>query len=110
MDRRRTSPDWRLSRCRAPRQLLLGVALVMLSLAGGPPAVAQERELGMAVIGNRELPKSLVIVPWKSPTLDQRSDRDLQSLISRSLQPLDPIDLRRRLRQASALPSVDGTR
>lgn len=99
MDHRLASPDGRFVNCRRlPAWLAAGPA-VALALAG--PVQAQERELGMSVIGNRELPKSLVIVPWKSPTLTERNDGGLQSLISRSLQPLDPSELRRRLRHAA---------
>ena len=44
---------------------------------------------GISVIGNRELPKALVIVPWKAPEPGDLDGSPLQSLIDEVLGPLD---------------------
>ena len=43
---------------------------------------------GISVIGNRELPKTLVIVPWKAPE-PVEGGKPLQSLIDEVLGPID---------------------
>jgi hypothetical protein len=52
------------------------------------PGVAQELD-GISVIGNRELPKALVIVPWKAPEPGDLDGSPLQSLIDDVLGPVD---------------------
>jgi hypothetical protein len=52
------------------------------------PSVAQELD-GISVIGNRELPKALVIVPWKAPEPGDLDGSPLQSLIDDVLGPVD---------------------
>ena len=48
----------------------------------------QELE-GISVIGNRELPKALVIVPWKAPEPGNLDGSPLQSLLDEVLGPVD---------------------
>jgi hypothetical protein len=75
---------------------LLPVALVLLAAA--PAMAVEEMELdGMAVFGNRELPKALFIVPWKDPDAGLAPDRPVNSLIEEALQPVDPDVFRRKL-------------
>ena len=50
--------------------------------------VPQELE-GISVIGNRELPQSLVIVPWQPPKPGELDGKPLQSLINEVLGPID---------------------
>ena len=50
--------------------------------------MTQELE-GIDVIGNRELPKALVIVPWKAPEPGELDGSPLQSLIDEILGPVD---------------------
>ena len=52
------------------------------------PGVTNELE-GIEVIGNRELPKALVIVPWKAPEPGNLDGSPLQSLIDEVLGPVD---------------------
>jgi hypothetical protein len=52
---------------------------------------------GMSIIGNRELPKALFIVPWKDPGAALAPDRPVNSLINNTLQPVDPDVFRRKL-------------
>ena len=70
---------------------------------------AEERlELdGMAVIGNRELPKALFIVPWKDPEAAMAPDRPLNSLIDEALQPVDPDVFRRKLEYFDTVHRMD---
>ena len=44
---------------------------------------------GISVIGNRELPKALVIVPWKAPEPGELDGSPLQSLLDEVLGPVD---------------------
>lgn len=49
--------------------------LIAASVAGAAePAAeqAEDRDIGMSIVGNHEAPKSLVIVPWKSAELGMR--------------------------------------
>jgi hypothetical protein len=59
-----------------------------VSAEGGAPRVVPELE-GIDVIGNRELPKALVIVPWKAPEPGDLDGSPLQSLIDEVLGPVD---------------------
>jgi hypothetical protein len=52
---------------------------------------------GMSVIGNRELPKALFIVPWKDPEAALTPERPVNSLVDEALQPVDPDVFRRKL-------------
>ena len=65
------------------------LAVLLLS---GHAVIAEEpaQELdGISVIGNRELPKALVIVPWKAPEPGELDGKPLQSLIDEVLGPID---------------------
>lgn len=78
------------------RSCLLQFALVLLFAT--PATGGQELELdGMAVFGNRELPKALFIVPWKDPEAALAPERPVNSLIDEALQPVDPDVFRRKL-------------
>jgi hypothetical protein len=73
---------------------------LLLSLAGvaSPAAAAENMDMeGMSVIGNRELPKALFIVPWKDPTAELTPERPVNSLVDEALQPVDPEVFRRKL-------------
>ena len=75
--------------------------LLILTLTGSPPlALAADQEMdmdGMSVIGNRELPKALFIVPWKDPEAALTPERPVNSLVDEALQPVDPDVFRRKL-------------
>jgi len=90
----------------AVRGLLLRLALALLVAA---PAIAnEEMELdGMAVFGNRELPKALFIVPWKDPEAGLAPDRPVNSLIDEALQPVDPDVFRRKLQYYDTVHNTD---
>ncbi|HHH44174.1 MAG TPA: hypothetical protein ENK49_08550, partial [Gammaproteobacteria bacterium] len=74
--------------------------LLAFLIAAAALQVAAEEQLdleGMAVIGNRELPKALFIVPWKDPNAELTPERPVNSLIDETLQPVDPDVFRRKL-------------
>jgi len=62
---------------------------------------------GMAVFGNRELPKALFIVPWKDPEAGLAPDRPVNSLIDEALQPVDPDVFRRKLQYYDTVHKTD---
>jgi hypothetical protein len=63
------------------------------------PAMADERlELeGTTITGNRELPKALHIVPWKTALPGELAGRPMQSLVDEIMAPVDRDVLRREL-------------
>ena len=66
--------------------------------AGG--AAAQDRaDIDRTqIIGNRELPKVLYIVPWKKPAPADLSSRPLESVLDEALAPVDRDVFRRQVR------------
>jgi hypothetical protein len=91
--------------------------------AGGPPpeqpAVADEdsRPPAMdhleldptAITGNSELPKVMVIVPWKKAGLGDLTGRTANSLLNEVLEPVDREVLRREVRYFEALEAKPET-
>jgi hypothetical protein len=63
------------------------------------PAFAQDRaDIDRTqIIGNRELPKVLYIVPWKKPIPGELSGRPLRSVLDEVLAPVDRDVFRRQL-------------
>lgn len=91
---------------RTPAITLLAAVPAALLLAG--LAHAQDRaEIDRTqIIGNRELPKVLYIVPWKKPLPGTLSGRPVTSVLDEALAPLDREVLRRQIAyhaQATAL-------
>jgi hypothetical protein len=78
----------------AVKQLL---ALTTLLVAGS--AFAQDRaDIDRTqIIGNRELPKVLYIVPWKKPLPGALAGRPLQSVLDEALAPIDRDVFRRQV-------------
>ena len=58
-----------------------------------PPAAAEDDEVlnlqGMSVIGNQELPKSLIVIPWKHSELGELLGHSMDSLLDTGLTPVD---------------------
>ena len=77
---------------------LLAAAVTALALAG--PAFAQDRAdiERTQIIGNRELPKVLYIVPWKKPLQGDLSGRPGGSVLDEVLAPVDRDVFRRQVR------------
>jgi hypothetical protein len=85
------------------RRLRLNATGAMLLVAGMlvvATAFAQDRaDIDRTqIIGNRELPKVLIIVPWKKPTPGDLSGRPLVSVLDEALAPVDRDVFRRELR------------
>ena len=65
------------------------------------------------IIGNRELPKVLYIVPWKKPLPGALAGRPLQSVLDEALAPVDRDVFRRQVNyhaqvaERSVTPSTD---
>jgi len=65
------------------------------------------------IIGNRELPKVLYIVPWKKPMAGDLSGRPLKSVVDEAMAPVDRDVFRRQVKydalvqqpQAAATPA-----
>jgi hypothetical protein len=62
-----------------------------------------------AITGNRELPKVMVIVPWKRADLGDLSGRPANSLLNEVLEPVDREVFRRELRYFEALQAKPET-
>ena len=88
---------------RAP--LTVAAVFAMLIAAGLAPAWAQDRAdiKGSQIIGNRELPKVLYIVPWRSAELGDLVGRPVNSLLDEVLEPVDRDVFRRQNRYFEAL-------
>ncbi|MGZ8274447.1 MAG: hypothetical protein ACXWUM_11075 [Burkholderiaceae bacterium] len=57
------------------------------------------------IIGNRELPKVLYIVPWKKPAPGDLSSRPLESVLDEALAPVDRDVFRRQVRYDGVIQS-----
>jgi len=55
------------------------------------------------IVGNRELPKVLYIVPWKKPLPGELSGRPVKSVIDEALEPIDRDVFRREVRYDAQL-------
>ena len=83
---------------------------LLLSLAGvaAPAAAAEKMDMeGMSVIGNRELPKALHIVPWKAADSGDLAGRPLNSLVDQTLEPLDRDVFLRELEYYEAVHGIE---
>ena len=85
------------------------MALVGVLIASG--ALAQDRaEIDRTqIIGNRELPKVLYIVPWKKPAPGDLSSRPLESVLDEALAPVDRDVFRRQVRYDGLIQSRSAT-
>jgi len=68
---------------------LLGLLLLLAAVA--LPARADDKAdmERTKIIGNRELPKVLYIVPWKKPVPGELPGRPLKSVLDETMEPLD---------------------
>jgi hypothetical protein len=81
-----------------------------MAIAGSMLAVgasAQDRaEIDRTqIIGNRELPKVLYIVPWKKPAPGDLPNRPLESVLDEALAPVDRDVFRRQVRYDGLIQS-----
>jgi hypothetical protein len=86
------------------------LALAAAAAAGAlfaPAAMAEDKAVidRAQIIGNRELPKVLYIVPWKKPAPDDLSARPLESVLDEVLAPVDRDVFRRQVRYDGQMQS-----
>jgi len=75
-----------------------------------PPGTMDHLELDpTAITGNRELPKVMVIVPWKKADLGDLNGPPVNSLLNEVLEPVDREVFRRELRYFEALQAKPET-
>lgn len=86
------------------KRLPLALLVLVLAVAGLAPALAQDRaDIDKTqIIGNRELPKVLYIVPWKRPLAGELSGRPVASVLDEALSPVDRDVFRRQVRYDAA--------
>jgi len=70
----------------SPHRLLVIMLSAIPVLASGADKLDLE---GTTVIGNRELPKALHIVPWKAADSGDLAGRPVNSLVDQALEPID---------------------
>ena len=75
----------------------------------GPPAMDHLELDPTAITGNRELPKVMVIVPWKKAELGELTGRPANSLLNEVLEPVDREVFRRELRYFEAVEAKPET-
>jgi hypothetical protein len=59
---------------------------------------------GISIIGNKELPKMLYIVPWKNSELPEMNTPPIESLIDEALAPVDRDNFKRKIRDYQIYP------
>ena len=86
-----------------PTTPLVRSIVVAGACAAGGAALAQDRaDIDRTqIIGNRELPKVLYIVPWKKPLPGDLAGRPPLSVLDEALAPLDRDIVRRQLQYAA---------
>ena len=82
-------------------------ALVALALLAGWTGLARAQDRAQidptVILGNRELPKVLYIVPWKKPVPAELAGRPMTSVVDEALAPVDRDVFRRQVQyQAQA--------
>jgi hypothetical protein len=93
-----------------PRPIARRAAWLLLALAAGPALPQDRADIDRtAIIGNRELPKVLYIVPWKKPLPGTLSGRPVNSVLDEALAPVDR-DVHRRQVDYGAQLAARGVR
>ena len=78
--------------------------LATLLLAAGTARAEDRADLDRTqIIGNRELPKVLYIVPWKKPVPGELAGRPVASVLDEALAPVDREVFRRQVQYDAAL-------
>jgi len=81
--------------------------VALLAALCAAPALAQDRAAidRTQIIGNRELPKVLYIVPWKKPSPGDLSGRPSGGVLDEALSPVDRDVFRRQLQYGAMVQS-----
>jgi hypothetical protein len=84
---------------------------MLLTILFTSVAMAQQRlEMeGTSIIGNKELPNVLYIVPWKSTETVNLPSPPIESIMDQALKPLDRSAFRRQIRYHDAIFSTSTT-
>lgn len=79
--------------------MTMRLSIALIALLALPVAHAQDRAdiEGTKIIGNRELPKVLYIVPWKKPVQSELSGKPPASVLDEALAPVDRDVFRRQV-------------
>ena len=91
-------------------KLVLHGILLLTLLAGTTMLVSAEETLsldGATIVGNRELPKALHIVPWKSAEAGDLAGRPMNSLVDEILAPVDRDVFLRELEYYEAVHGIE---
>lgn len=75
----------------------MSLGLILAFMALSVPAETRIEMPGTAIIGNRELPKILYIVPWKKSGLPTMKRPPISQMINEVLAPLDREEFRRQI-------------
>jgi hypothetical protein len=80
------------------------IAVALLAWLALPALAADRADLeGTQILGNRELPKVLYIVPWKQPLPTELVGRPASSVLDEALAPVDRDVFEREVRYHSLL-------
>jgi hypothetical protein len=88
-----------------PGSLRATMVIAGAIVAGGASAQDRADMDRTQIIGNRELPKVLYIVPWKKPLPGDLSSRPLDSVLDEALAPVDRDVFRRQVRYDAQIES-----
>ena len=85
---------------------LLLPAMLLCATLQAPAEDAMTLE-GATIVGNRELPKALHIVPWKSAEAGELAGRPMNSLVDEILAPVDRDVFLRELEYYEAVHGIE---
>ena len=87
---------------------IFSIALLAAAVGAAPVSAEDRVDIDKTqIIGNRELPKVLYIVPWKKPVPGDLSPRPMVSVLDEVLAPIDRDVFRRQVRyDAMAQPQA----
>jgi hypothetical protein len=91
------------------RKILIAATLSCLYVSAAQAADRADLE-GTQILGSRELPKVLVIVPWKPPLPGDLVGRPVASLLDEALAPIDRDVFRRQIQYhaTTQMPKASG--
>ena len=72
---------------------LLGSIVVLL--LGANAAAAEDNKQGISIIGNRELPKTITILPWEKAKSEALDKRPVGSILDDEVTAIDRDEFRR---------------
>src|SRR4051812_27612826 len=112
MDRRPEEPQTRAGQRRQEGEGMKSIPIRMFALAMvtlSSTAWSQDRaDIDKTqIIGNRELPKVLYIVPWKKPVPGELAGRPPESVLDEALAPIDRDVFRRQVRYDGQMQSLN---